>query len=193
MKKMKHLAIAGPLVLLLSGCMMPMNDDNSARVVQDRTELASLRSDVDALKERIVGNEKGIQEVRERLESLKTVAAADSRETRESLAVIEKALKNSESAHEELKKQIIADLAEKISRIPLSAQTPSTVRSHPRGGTNGDTPKEPKGGGKEHIVKAGDTLVSIATLHKVKLSELMQSNNLKDDKIRVGQKLTIPE
>lgn len=45
---------------------------------------------------------------------------------------------------------------------------------------------------KEHIVKRGDTLSSIATLYKTSIIALKQVNELSSDTIRVGQKLIIP-
>ena len=47
--------------------------------------------------------------------------------------------------------------------------------------------------GATYVVKKGDTLSHIAAAHRVRLADLKQVNSLKDDRIRVGQKLTIPE
>jgi LysM repeat protein len=42
------------------------------------------------------------------------------------------------------------------------------------------------------VVKSGDTLVKIARQNHITLRELRAANNLKTDRITVGQKLTIP-
>lgn len=47
--------------------------------------------------------------------------------------------------------------------------------------------------GATYVVKSGDTLSHIAAAHRVRVADLKQINALKDDRIRVGQKLTIPE
>ncbi len=47
-------------------------------------------------------------------------------------------------------------------------------------------------GHKVYVVKAGDTLSSIARAHGVKLEDLIAANNLESPNIRVGQKLIIP-
>ena len=47
--------------------------------------------------------------------------------------------------------------------------------------------------GATYVVKSGDTLSHIAAAHRVRVADLKQVNSLKDDRIRVGQKLTIPE
>jgi len=59
--------------------------------------------------------------------------------------------------------------------------------------TSATAAKKPAGdaaGGYE--VKAGDSLEEIAKKHGVKIADLKASNNLSSDKIKVGQKLTIP-
>lgn len=196
MKNMLFFILALPSVVCLSGCITPMNTDDQARAVRDRAELAALRTDVDSIKERIAAQEKSVQDLREKFEALKPVMANDNREMAERLAVIEKALKNAETAHDEIKKQIIDDLAgklEKIGRIQASGTTTASGRSRLHEGTDGSVTKEPKGSGKEHLVRPGETLSSIATLYKVKVQDLMQANNIKDDRIRIGQKIVIPE
>jgi len=43
-----------------------------------------------------------------------------------------------------------------------------------------------------HVVKAGDNLTKIAKLYSVTIKELRAANNLKTDRINVGQKLKVP-
>ena len=45
---------------------------------------------------------------------------------------------------------------------------------------------------REHVISKGDTLSDIAQLYQVSLKSLRQENGLQSDRIRVGQKLTIP-
>jgi len=53
-------------------------------------------------------------------------------------------------------------------------------------------PSEDTTGGQVYTVKSGDTLIKIATDHKVTVKALRSANNLTTDKIKVGQKLKIP-
>ncbi len=46
--------------------------------------------------------------------------------------------------------------------------------------------------GKEYVVRPGDTLSHIAVRHGTTVSALREANNLRDDVIRVDQKLVIP-
>ena len=44
-----------------------------------------------------------------------------------------------------------------------------------------------------HVVKSGDTLTKIARIYGVKISDIKQANpSMKNDQIKIGQKLTIP-
>ncbi|HEX5790268.1 MAG TPA: LysM domain-containing protein [Luteolibacter sp.] len=48
-------------------------------------------------------------------------------------------------------------------------------------------------GGRTHTVKSGETLSKISGRYGVKMSSVMQANQIKDpNKLRVGQKLKIP-
>jgi nucleoid-associated protein YgaU len=48
-------------------------------------------------------------------------------------------------------------------------------------------------GGRTHTVKSGETLSKISARYGVKMTSIMQANQIKDkNKLRVGQKLKIP-
>jgi LysM repeat protein len=68
-----------------------------------------------------------------------------------------------------------------------SAATPG-----PGSGTTAAAPSEDTSGGQVYTVKSGDTLIKIASDHKVSVKALRSANNLTTDKIKVGQKLKIP-
>ncbi len=47
-------------------------------------------------------------------------------------------------------------------------------------------------GAQSHTVKSGDTLIKIAAVHHTTVKAIRSANNLKSDRITVGQKLKIP-
>jgi len=49
-----------------------------------------------------------------------------------------------------------------------------------------------RGKGRRHVINRGDTLMEIARHYGVSLASLRSANRIKDDRIRVGQVLTIP-
>jgi N-acetylmuramoyl-L-alanine amidase len=50
-----------------------------------------------------------------------------------------------------------------------------------------------RGAGRRHVISPGDTLSEIAEQYRVSLSSLRDANRLDDDRIRIGQVLSIPE
>ncbi len=48
------------------------------------------------------------------------------------------------------------------------------------------------GGSRQHIVSRGETLSQIAARHGVPMATIRQANRLKDDTVRIGERLTIP-
>ena len=72
--------------------------------------------------------------------------------------------------------------------IPAASATAGST-SAPAGST---TAKETTGSGQMYTVKSGDSLTKIANEFGVSIKALRSSNNLKTDKIVVGQKLSIP-
>ena len=53
-------------------------------------------------------------------------------------------------------------------------------------------PPLPAAGGISHTVVAGDSLWALAKKHNTTIEAIQAANNMTDDKIRAGQKLTIP-
>jgi len=54
------------------------------------------------------------------------------------------------------------------------------------------TPREQWAPIKQHIVKSGDTLSEIARKNRVTVNQLRKQNHLKNDLLRIGQRLKIP-
>jgi len=79
---------------------------------------------------------------------------------------------------ENLRNEIVADLTKKIKSIQ---QTPAPA---PKPVVTGPC--------KEYVVQSGDTLSLIAEAFNTKVSTLRQMNGLKNDNLRVGQKINVP-
>lgn len=59
--------------------------------------------------------------------------------------------------------------------------------------TKKEEKKEKGGKSKSHTVKSGDTINGLAAKYGVKPEAIRKANNLTDDKIEIGQQLTIPQ
>jgi LysM repeat protein len=56
-----------------------------------------------------------------------------------------------------------------------------------------EAPKPPQQSGNSHVVAKGETLTSIAKMHKVTVEELQKFNHIENDrKLQIGQTIMIP-
>ena len=80
------------------------------------------------------------------------------------------------------RQEIYDDIAKKVSSL-MKSSAPARAAA-----------RSPSQTGIEHVVQPGETLSVIASAYGVKLSVLVQANQLKSaDQIKVGQKLFIPD
>lgn len=192
------LVVFAGLAVISGGCVtVPDRDDGAAQAqaAREKAEISALRADLDSMKERVAGIERNTLEAMQKLEALKGTFSTESRSLHESISAQERVIKASEASHEELRKRIIEDLSTKLEQIMRRQGAPAVTPKGSQGGhssASNDT-KTSKGAGGEYIVKQGDTLTAIAARHGVKASDISQANGLKDGKIRIGQKLVIPE
>ena len=88
--------------------------------------------------------------------------------------------------------QEILKLEQQVSHIRpgvmVGESTPSAVTAP----ASAESPSHPAGG-NAHIVARGETLTSIAKMHKVGIEELQKFNHIENDrKLQIGQTLVIP-
>jgi LysM repeat protein len=68
--------------------------------------------------------------------------------------------------------------------------SPSPTTSNP---TTAEAPKPTQQSGNSHVVAKGETLTSIAKMHKVTVEELQKFNHIENDrKLQIGQTIMIP-
>lgn len=77
-------------------------------------------------------------------------------------------------------------------QIDQVLKIPPPVAPAPNTGAGGQPTPPDVGAGQVYIVKSGDTLIGIAGRFGVSVKALRSANNLTTDRIKVGQKLTIP-
>ena len=86
-------------------------------------------------------------------------------------------------------------LSQQILRLQEEIQHPrgtSLGSSLPVGGET-SSPAAAAAGGSTHVVARGETLTSIAKMHKVGIDELQKFNHIENDrKLQIGQTLVIP-
>jgi len=84
-------------------------------------------------------------------------------------------------------------LSQQILRLQQEIQHPSgTSLGSPLPGET-SSPAAAAAGGSTHVVARGETLTSIAKMHKVGIDELQKFNHIENDrKLQIGQTLVIP-
>jgi LysM repeat protein len=91
--------------------------------------------------------------------------------------------------------QQILKLEQQISKMRpgvMIGETPSPSPTVPSSATT-EAPKPTQQSGNSHVVAKGETLTSIAKMHKVTVEELQKFNHIENDrKLQIGQTIMIP-
>ena len=91
--------------------------------------------------------------------------------------------------------QQILKLEQQISKTRpgvIIGETPSPSPTVPTSATT-EAPKPTQQSGNSHVVAKGETLTSIAKMHKVTVEELQKFNHIENDrKLQIGQTIMIP-
>ena len=82
--------------------------------------------------------------------------------------------------------EIVRDLSAKIAKLPQTAAPAAPVRS-------ASSAAAYSGPYIEYVVEGGDTLTVIAKAFNTTVQRIKEMNGLKNDNLRIGQKLNIPK
>ena len=92
--------------------------------------------------------------------------------------------------------QQILKLEQQISKTRpgvIIGETPSPSPSPAASSATAEAPKPTAQSGNSHVVAKGETLTSIAKMHKVTVEELQKFNHIENDrKLQIGQTIMIP-
>lgn len=184
--------------LLATGCALPLDGRSVGRrgepevdpavqqAQRERLARETMQADIDGLKDRIEAMEQRQQDLYAQFDQVKAAAEAENKQTRETLAATDRALQEKDAAIARMKEELLVNLSKTIAEFMKTRPPAPAPRS-----TAGS---RAAAGGKEHVVKPGETLSGIARAYGVKPQSLIEANGLKSaDVVRVGQKLVIPE
>ena len=92
--------------------------------------------------------------------------------------------------------QQILKLEQQVSHIRpgvMIGETPSSTATASGASTEAPKPAPSPQSGNSHVVAKGETLTSIAKMHKVSVEELQNFNHIENDrKLQIGQTIMIP-
>lgn len=190
--KINHKLNAGMLCLLaITGCadMLAQRDNSQAR---ERYEYESLKSDFDALKERLNIIEASQERLQAELIQIKNGQGQDQAGIQAKINELDALLRATEASRAKIRQDVVDDLSPKIAEL-LKNNARNPVPTPP----DNRTTRMPQGNHNTaagfHVVESGQTLTQIAKQYNVSSEELMKTNGITDpNKIRQGQKLIIP-
>jgi LysM repeat protein len=131
------------------------------------------------VKSQLAGMEQNHARLVERLDRLET-QSRDAGRAREELAALRRDLEQVRGEREGLRQEIVNDLTARINKVmttSAAARPPPPVKQN----------------GYMHTVVAGQKLADIAKAYKSTPAVIRKANNLKDDKLKAGQQIFIPE
>jgi LysM repeat protein len=124
--------------------------------------------------------------------SAQTFAGND--KTEKMLEALNKKVDEQNTKIDTLSQQILK-LEQQISKMRpgvIIGETPSPSPTAPTSATT-EAPKPTQQSGNSHVVAKGETLTSIAKMHKVTVEELQKFNHIENDrKLQIGQTIMIP-
>lgn len=124
--------------------------------------------------------------------SAQTFAGND--KTEKMLEALSKKIDEQNAKIDTLSQQILK-LEQQISKMRpgvMIGETPSPSPTAPSSVTT-EAPKPTQQSGNSHVVAKGETLTSIAKMHKVTVEELQKFNHIENDrKLQIGQTIMIP-
>lgn len=174
------------------GCATYFEDMN-AQQVRQQEDLRTLQERIQRLSGRTEGLEMETQRLAAETESVRKLASSagesQGRLIQGQVQEIGTRVRQLEAARETDRQAIVDDISRRMAEIMKK----SSVGSSPSGAR---TParRASSASGYEHVVKAGESLSAIAAAYGVSAAVISQENGISDpSKVRVGQKLFIPE
>lgn len=172
--------------LLVAGCanMDGRGSRDDPDLDNARQQLLQKQAEREAamVKSQIAGLDQAQDRLVERLDRLETLTRENAK-MREDLVAMRRELNQVRAEREALRKEIVDDLTVRINKYMASVAAATTA--------NQPTPQVKNGW--MHTVVAGQKLTDIAKAYKSTSAVIRKANNLKDDNLKAGQTLFIPE
>ena len=138
---------------------------------QAYAEMQRVSGEVDAL-------QSNISDLQRRVGALE--GGGDDRGGRQEIESLKASIADLRRALQEQRGQIVNDLSARLTKAQAAATPPKPT-------------KVVIGPHREYVVQAGDTLSVIAQALGTSVAKIKEMNGLKNDKLRVGQKLNVPK
>lgn len=157
---------------------------SSVRVLEQ--EISRMARKVDSLQDTVASYSSKISGMKKEVQALRE----ENRQLRLQLSSMKRALNAEADARKQSMKKVISTVAGQVSSVAAKTHpAPAPTR------TSNAKRQEPTGSGAfyKHKVQSGSNLTIIAQAYKVKVSDIMKANKMKNDRIFAGQILYIPK
>ena len=192
-RKLAQVGMLGGLVgasVLFSGCTTTpdgkvywMGDEPKTDTARQELQQQQAQRDAAILKNQLAGMEQAQARLVERLDRLEA-ASRDNAKQHDELVAMHRELDQIRGERESMRKEIVDDLTTRINKYM------ATVQASTAGKNSGKSEKQ---NGYMHTVVAGQKLSDIAKAYKTTPAAIRKANSLKDDNLKAGQTLFIPE
>ena len=157
------------------GCVMAYGQGRESFMQQQAyAEMQRVSGQVDVL-------QSNLGDLQRRVGALE--GGGDSRGIRQELDALKAAVAELRRELQSQRGEIVKDLSGRIAKMQTAAPAPKPV----------ETKKVVIGPHQEYTVQSGDTLSLIAQAFGTTVSKIKEMNGLKNDNLRIGQKLNLPK
>lgn len=189
--------LGGIALALLAGCETLGWRDSATEEARRREDLLSVYERIQKLEGRIEGMELEIERMSDSLARFRDNQTRDTSAQLQRLQArldeLDARIARVDAARERDKQELIDRLSAKISEI-MARSAPASARSGSAASPQKKSVQKATLAGYEHEVRSGETLSAIAAAYGVSMKTILEHNDIKDpDRLRVGQKLFIPE
>lgn len=115
------------------------------------------------------------------------------RELKAEIAALRAENASLKARQESLRREIVDELAKKLGQAGVAAGARPTAAASVPSSSAASAPALSRGPGYEHVVEQGQTLSEIARGYGVSVAKIKAANGLKNDNLRIGQKLFVPD
>lgn len=192
------LPLKGVQSCLLGGMLFIFSGDLRAQRATD----PAAREDEEMARQKLLKASDSIEDMRQQFEQIKLElenARKDLAEIRAQQQQLNKqdekladAIIKVDQARTNDRKEILDEIRKAAQSAGAASSSPSTASAPSKSETTVTSESGSHEKGYEHVVEKGHTLSAIAKAYGITVAEIKKANNLKTDKLNVGQKLFIP-
>jgi hypothetical protein len=158
------------------GCTTLQSQQRAQQDARMTMTIRELTARVHQLEAQVDATTAARDDIYRRMDDMQASIDAQGRRYSDRIVDLEARIQNETAQREAMRTEVVDTLTKQVTQI---------VKTH--------VPSTPAQSGYEHTVRRGETLSAIAQAYGTTVSAIKKANNLSSDRIRIDQKLFIPE